>query len=430
MPSSSFIDVNVINPIEIEFPAEALDTNSTIVGTPNVAITNDVTSAVNNFSYDPSGRLRVGQLTTMLDGKILNVDNARLFENVGTGTGTFTNNKYNMAVTSGQYLIRQSRRFTPYFSGKAQLIEETFDNFQPQANVVKRIGYFSSNAVAPYDTTKDGVWLESDGTTIRLICSRAGTETLNVAITAWSGYADLAEYQTLANWQNFTVVAFDFLWLGGAVLRLYVKTSTGFVLAHTFNYAGSAQDVFILSPNQPVRYEIRSSTGVGSMRYVCCQVATEGSFNEAGETISVFNTAAITANAIGTIYALKSVRKIAARRDMAIQIVGMDVTNAATADAGILMLIQNPTVSASISYATNSNFEDGTPTTQTITAGTGRVVCALPVGSNGGGTQIMKENFLSFLSGTIANVFDEYVLAYMPVTANQTVHGVLTIKEY
>jgi len=223
MSGSSFIDVNVINPMTVDFPAGALDTNATIVGTPNVAVTNtpsvnativgNVTQATNNFSYDPSGRLRVGSLTTLLDGKILNADNALLFETVGTGTGTFTNNKFNMAVT-------------------------------------------------------------------------------------------------------------------------------------------------------------------------------------------------------------------------AVQVIGMEVVNGATTDSGILMLILNPTISAPITYAANSLIEEGTPTNQTITAGTGRVMAAIAVGSSAAGTQIMKDNFLAYLGGTIANVFDQIVLAYMPTTTNQTIKGVLTIKEY
>jgi len=185
------------------------------------------------------------------------------------------------------------------------------------------------------------------------------------------------------------------------------------------------------SPNQPLRYEIRSTSGVGSMRYICSQVATESSINESGKSLSLFNTASITCNTVGTIYALKSVRKSATYRDNAIQVIGMEVVNGATTDSGILMLILNPTiVGGAISYAANSLLEEGTPTTQTITAGTGRVIAAIAVGSSSAGTQIMKDNFLSYLGGTITNVFDEIVLAYMPTTNNQTINGVLTVKEY
>ncbi len=173
----------------------------------------------NSFSTNASGGLRVSQMTTMLDGKILGEDDTNLFETVGTGTSTFAANKLNMAVTSGQYEVRQSTRFTPYFSGKPTVVECTFDNFQTEANTTKRVGYFSSNAVAPFDTTRDGFYIENDNGVFSLKAERAGVTTVNVAFTAMDNFAAIASY----NWANFTVVAFDFLWLGGAVLRFFVN---------------------------------------------------------------------------------------------------------------------------------------------------------------------------------------------------------------
>jgi hypothetical protein len=279
--------------------------------------------------------------------------------------------------------------------------------------------------VAPYTASLDGFFFEDSGVKKTFYAYRNGTLTLEKDFEDMDNYSAVSSY----DWNNFTVMAFDFLWLGGAVLRIWLKTDLGFVLLHTFNYSGSAQDVFILSPNQPIRYEVRSTVGAGSLRYVCSQVATEGSIDEAGKTLSLYNAASIAANAIGTIYALKSVKKQTAFRDSAVQILDVSVGITASSDAGILMLIVNPTISAPIVYANNSKIQEGTATNQTITAGTGRVVCAVPV-NVAGSTDIIKENFLSFLSSTIANSMDEYVLAYMPTTNNQTVNGVLTIKEF
>lgn len=379
-----------------------------------------------SFGNDAGGRTRVAQITTLLDGKVLNEDDTNLFENVGSGTATHSNNKVNLSVTSGQYIIRQSRRFCPYFAGKSQLIEVTFDNFQLQNGVIKRSGYFSSNPIAPYDSNLDGIWIESNGTNskYKVICSRNGVETLNEDITSlMSGY----------NFQNFTVVAFDFLWLGGAIMRAWIKTENGFELLKEFNYSGTQQDVFILSPNQPIRYEIRSTTGSGSMRYVCSQVATEGSINEGGKTLAVYNTNSVTTNNVGTIYFIKSIRKQSNFRDIAVQILDASISNTATSDAGIVMLIVNPSVAGTINYTNNSKIQEGNPSNPTvpptITAGTGRVVAAIPIGSNGG-SSVMKENFLSFLSSSINNTMDTYVLAYMPTTSNQSINGVINLKEY
>lgn len=54
-------------------------------------------------SSDASGRLRVGQLTTLADLKIINSDDPLLWESVGTGSDSFDQNKSSMQASPGQY---------------------------------------------------------------------------------------------------------------------------------------------------------------------------------------------------------------------------------------------------------------------------------------------------------------------------------------
>lgn len=378
------------------------------------------------FGLTASGAQRVAQMTTLTDGKLLGQDDSDLFQNVGTGAATYSNNKVNLTVSPGQYMIRQTTRFNPYFSGKSQLVEMTFDNFHSQEGITKRIGYFSSNASGAYDTNFDGFFIENNGQKITLQCWRKGTKTIDFDFSIMDNADSLIGH----NWKNFNVVAFDFLWLGGAVLRFFVKTNNGFELIHTVNYSSNYEDVFILSPNQPIRYEIRSSTGSGSLRYVCSQVATEGSINEAGKTLSIINLLPLATNSTGVIYALKGIKKQAAFREVGIQIIDIELVLSATSDAGILMLLKNPTISSALTYVNKEKIQEGTATNQTITSGTGRLICAINVSSVGGSSQVMKENFLSFLSSKIDNTTDEFVLAYMPSTTNQNVQGIITIKEF
>lgn len=383
-------------------------------------------------AIDAAGLVHVSQSTTLMDGKILDADDAQIWEVAGTGTGTWGANKYNMNVTSGQFLVRASKRLYPYFAGKVQRYEFTFDKFGAQANVAKRFGAFSSNAITPFASTLDGFYIENDGSTIKLYVTRAGTTTLNgLTHTSWSGYADLGEYQTIATWDYFTVVKCEYLWLGGAILVISIKTANGFIEAHRFNYSGTAQDIMMLSPNQQSRFEIRSTTGAGDFRPICCEVSTGGSIDESGEGIAAFATSALTCNAVGTIYALMGLKKQTTYRDVGIQITDIGLAYAGvTADAGIIMLLINPTVSAAITYANYGSFQVGTPTNQTITAGTGRVVTARPVGNTGGSAAVLAKNYLAWLSSTLANAHDEYVIAYMPVTANQSIYPVANLKEY
>lgn len=383
-----------------------------------------------SINVDSGARLRVSSITTLGDYKTLNSNEPLLLENTGTGTGTWALNKYDMAVTSGQYLIRRSYIYHHYFSGKSQLIECTFDNFQSEANVVKRVGYFSSNAVAPYDTNKDGFWLENTGTTIDLVVSRAGTETLRKNITAWDGYAKLATY----DWSKFTVIVFDFLWLGGAILRLFVKTDTGFVLAHTFNYSGTATNTFTLSPNQPLRYEIRSSTGTGSLRYICAQVATEGSINESGKQRSIdTGSTAVVYAAIGTTYPVKAIRKKAAFRDSSIKITGSQLFVSSNSDIALMTVELNPAFSAALTYAdvANSAAQEANGNGTITVSARGTILFSKYITQNSVfDSRVFEEDFLTWLSVKINDTSNVIAICITPLTTTITGHGAIIYKDY
>lgn len=380
------------------------------------------------IQFDAGGRQRMSQITTLFDGKNLGFFHSLLWDVAGTGTGAFANNKYNMSVTAGQWYLLQSHRHFPYFSGKDQIIEETFDGFGLEAGVTKRFGYFSSSATSPFTATLDGLWIENDGMTYYIKSSRAGTETTSVAFADWDNYALLADY----NFNNFTVFFIDFLWLGGAVMRVWVKTDAGFVLAHTVNYAGSAQDVFMLSPNQPVRYEIRSTTGSGSFRYICSQVGTEGSIEESGTScaVDIGNTAVSFGN-IGTTYPVKALRKQAAYRDIAVLIEDIEIFITSNEDKLRWSLQINPTLSAPLTYTavTNSAAEEASGNGVITVTAPGTIIAR-------GGVQsgqllpnhILDKNFLAWLGGTPANVMDQYVLCVTPMTANCKLTGGIAYK--
>ena len=373
----------------------------------------------------PSGALTAVSPQIIFDGKIINADDSTsLWQNTGTGTFTFTGNKLNMSVTAGQYCIRQSRRVMPYFSGYPIIVEETFDNFGITANLVKRVGYFSSNAVAPYDTAYDGFALEMDGTTYRLRAWNNGTSTVNVPFASWDNYGFLQNY----NWSNFTAIYFDFLWLGGAALRIWVCTpDRGWVLGHSAQYIGNNQSTICLTPNQPLRYEIRSTTGVGSFRYICSQMSVGGNVSSLGNVLPCEYTTGIACNAVGTTYALQGFKKRTGYRDIPIKFSEIFASNGATSDTGLLYLLRNPTLSASLTYANYDKIDRAVATTQTVSA-KNEIIGVAPIGTTGQG--LVPDNYKAWMTQAIDNTFDEYVLAYMPLSTNQTINGVAILKTF
>lgn len=372
---------------------------------------------------DAGGRSRISQLTTLFDGKTLNADDPFLWSTAGTGTATYDANIVNLTCTAGQYIVRQSKIRAPYFSGKSQQAEVTFFNLKTTvAGLTKRVGYYNSSINAPFSTNLDGVFLEATDQGVSLVIANNGVEIYRVTQTQWDNPA--IGY----DWAAFTVVMFDFLWLGGAVLRLFLKNPAGgFTLCHTFNFAGSFTGTFMASPNHSVRYEMVSTTGAGAFATVCSQISSEGSINESSKSLAIYNPVLYVANTIATIYALKGLKKATGYIDTPIRVDSYGVA-LGTSDNGMAMLLLNPTLSAGLTYATSGAIENGTGTNQKVT-NTGRVLACLPIGAAGASAS-MPLNALSWIGSSVAGVSDELVLAYMPITTNQSVTGFLNLALY
>lgn len=386
--------------------------------------------APNSMSVDAGARLRVSQMNTLFDGKTLNYDNIYIFDSQGTGTGNWSSNRFDLSATSnGQYYIRQAKRFAPYFSRKSQFVECTFNSFHTQPGVVKRVGYFSSSASAPYDTTYDGVWLENDGTTIRLRASRAGTTTVNVPISAWEGYRYVENY----DWSKFSVAAFDFLWLGGATLRLFIKTDLGFILCHNVRYVGIDTFGFCLSPSQPIRYEIRSTGGAGSLAYICSHVSTEGSRNEEGYNGSV-NTGStgVALTVAGTTHPLLAIRKQSSKRDISVKLTNLNLFTTTANDQLLWSLYLNPTFTAPLSYVPmdNTAIEYAIGSNSIDLSSTGRLMVSGYVSQNVIlPSNLFEQDYLAYLGINLNNSADALVLCGTPITGSITTFGALAFRE-
>ena len=382
------------------------------------------------ISFDASGRFRVGQLTTLGDLKTLNEDDTLIWQVVGTGTNTFSANSNLMTVTAGEYVVRASRQYFSYFSGKSQFVEITFSDFMPQTGIEKRTGYFSSSAVAPFDTQYDGFYLESIAGEIYLVVKNLGTTRLRINLKDCDNYSLIEGY----NFDNFTVVAFDYLWLGGAIFRFFLKTEKGFLLVHTFNFSGSTGGLIFNSPNHKVRYEIRSTTGIGSMRAICSQVSTEGSTDEAGKQRSVNSGAtAISFATVGTTYPLIAIRKTIAHRDEIVKNVGAGAFISSPNDYVLITIRKNVTFSAPLTYTPVNNssveFAVGNGTITVVEQG---VTLWSSYYTQGDAIQvgILEKDFLSMIGMSLENVSEEIVLCVTPLSATVSTYGSISYKEY
>jgi hypothetical protein len=378
-------------------------------------------------------RARVSSSSTLGDLKIINSDNTYLWETVGTGTGAFNLNSYGMVVTSGQYLVRRSKQYFPYYSGNVQSIEFTFDGMQNQSGITKRVGYFSSSAVAPYTASFDGLFIEDDGSSTQfsskwLCIYNAGTEIMRVRQEDWN-MRQILDY----DWSTFTVMQIDYLWLGGAVAVFSMKVGDDFVALHQFDYPGTSSGTFIKSPSQNVRYEIRSSSGTGSFKAICSRVSTEGSVLDAGilGAITTGSTQILCA-AIGTTYPLIGIRKAATARDNIVKVSSLDAGILTNTDIFLLTLQINPILSAPLTYTAvlGSNAEQavGNGTITVTSPGKVQFTKLIQTATNIG-FNLLGEDFLNNIGMTIANVSDQYIVCATPITTTVGAFAAIGFKD-
>ena len=389
------------------------------------------TSNKNDVQIDAGGRARVSQLTSLFDGKILVNDNVFTWDSIGTGGDSFSVNHSEMTTAADtQYRIRQAKRFGPYFSGKSQVCELTCDNLQHETGITKRVGYFSSSTTAPYTANFDGFFWESDGTDYRLKVYNNGSLIYSKLFTDMQGYEKLSSY----DWSNFTVILFDFLWLGGAELRMFVKTDEGFIFLDEFVHAGQTTGTMMANPNQPVRYEIRQTgAGSGQLNAICSQISTEGSITEEGYNGSIdTGDTAITCTNVGTIYPILGIKKKAAHRNTSVKITSVDGQVTSNNDIVKWMVCLNPTTSAALTYNDETNqpiqkaVGDGTITVtnvnRVIAQGYLRQGNSIP-------SESLEKDYLAYLGTDIDANSEALVLCYMPLTASPATFGAINFKE-
>ena len=255
-----------------------------------------------NPNLDVAGRTEVSETLTTGDYNFLNniadtysavttdVDTAKPISTYisGSGATAFVPASNSLSMTVGGatgFAMAQSRSSHPYFAGKAQQVEFTMFNFQPQANAIKRAGYFyyqSGAGVAPDPSTDpiDGMFLESDGSIVRLRIERDGTTVLNVPQESWNGdpLDGTGSSGATIDFSLFNVYLFDFLYLGGALFKFYIFIEGRKLLVHTFAYPNMTPNTFIGSPQVPMAYSVHTDTGAAGTVFnpVCMQVSSMG----------------------------------------------------------------------------------------------------------------------------------------------------------
>lgn len=403
---------------------------------------NELIAAIqnNNIPIDAAGDVLVSQGITWLNA-VQTRDNLPLIfsrEVIGTGTQSFSAPDAHVAFSVSANLdaaIAQTKQRFPYFAGQTQFVEFTLSEFQTEANTTKEAGYFSSSDVSPYTADKDGISIYDDGTTKRIRVYKNGSTLYDIAQTSWNDPLDGTGASGMTvDFEKFNVLGFQFLWLGGTGIEFFIQNGYNRVVFHTINHANTGTGVMIQTPIQPLRFELRSSGGAGSMNQICGTVKTLGGAENVSNRHATSTLATkIDANIVGTKYLIKALRLQDGKEGTVINLLGFAAV-ASSNDSHIIEVIFNPTIadSGSLTWSNveNSNAESASgegsnPSTTTVTGGT--VLYSTYGVQNTVQSQQIRGNVR--IGTDIDGTKDIIALVVTPLTANLDLFGGLNYSE-
>jgi len=391
-------------------------------------------------NFDAFQRLRVSEVTTLIDIKQLHNKQPLLIDEILNGTATSIHSTDNAATTletsaANDYVIRQTFQRANYQSGKSHYILMTFSGLNTQTNVNKKVGYFSSSTVAPYTADYDGIFLENDGVNLYIRVYKNGTLTHSIVQSSWDDPMDgTGDSGVNLDFSEMQIFAIDFQWLGAGRIRFYFEIAGQLVKAHQVLNANVESQVYMSSPNQPLRWEIRQS-GAGSGRFnqICSSVNSEGATNLIGKVLSANssnNDLQLTSS--GTRYCAMGIRLKTTHFDSVIDILNFDYL-AETNDPALWELVLNPTIGAGTFTYTDVTdaavqISVGNQTAGTPPTATGGTTLASGYVSGNGSINVELDSAIK-LGAAIDGTRDEIVLVITPITAGLDAYVSYTWRE-
>lgn len=373
-----------------------------------------------DFLYKIDGTLK-GQGTGLGSYNFFESLLPNLFNFLGTGSATYAAQGARLSVTANQYIVGQSNVTHRYIPGNPHLIEFTFDSVQTLSSCDFEIGYGNDSNVAPYSGIYDGFRFRFSNGLVYLEVIKEGVTILSVERASWDN--TLSGY----NFDNFTVAAIDFLYLGGVGCRFFVVVDGVFVLAHTFNFAGTAVGTFIANPSSYVRFALRSTGGSKTVNVFCARVLSEGSNTDTLGYVRSHLNASFVAASIGTTYAIMGVRLKTLNHHAVVKLTKA-LAFISSVDNAIFSIILNPTISGTFAYSgvTGESYEIAQGTG--VATATGGITRVIQFGTQNLSSALDINDILNQLYTGIDNTQSTLVFCCTPTTNNVTVQGCLELK--
>jgi hypothetical protein len=252
-------------------------------------------SQFNGATVDAFNRLRVSNPATLFDSQQIHVESHE-FTTVLTGGATKVYNPNESAVllttgtAVGDQAVRQTDRVMPYQPGKSLLVFNTFVFNTPKSGLRQRAGYFDED---------NGIYLESDGTTIYIVLRSKTSGTVverRVEQSDWNvdkfdgtglsaNATDRGKDIPTLDISKTNIMWMDIEWLGVGDVRVGFVVDGAPMVAHIFHNDNRNTAVYMQTACLPLRFEITNVTAQSTsstMKQICASVMSEGGFNLQG----------------------------------------------------------------------------------------------------------------------------------------------------
>lgn len=312
-------------------------------------------------NFDAFGRLRMSQPFTLFDSQNRYAKDPQFSESLsGSATCTHLPNESSVAMavttTSGDEVVRQTKRVFPYQPGKSLLVMCTFAMAAGATNLRQRVGYFNAD---------NGVFLQQNNDALSLVVrtytSGSASDARAVAQADWNGdKLDGSGASGITLDETKTQIFFiDFEWLGVGSVRCGFIIDGQYIIAHTFNNANSLSSVYMQTAILPVRYEIRATGTLAAsktMKQICSTVISEGGYEQKSALTWARQTTDKTG--IGTSFVpLVSIRLKSTNLGAVVIPNGFSFMPTSASDYFEVALIKNPTLTSASFSSISTNVE-------------------------------------------------------------------------
>ena len=418
--------------------------NGEVVTTENpfpVTITQAIGYSNRSTSNDAFGRLRVSTPFTLFDSSLRYNDNTEKWSESETDNSGNSGSAHNaneglidltVGESSGDSIIRETKRVFSYQPGKSLLVLNTFVMNSPKTYLRQRVGYFGA---------ENGVYLEQDNNSIYIVKrSKVTGSVVNTRISQANWNIDTLEGDGVSGYtldlEKAQILWSDFEWLGVGSVRVGFVINGQFIPVHIFHHANEVTTTYITTATLPIRYEITNTDDTGSsstLKQICSSVMSEGGFSPTSISRSV-STALTGKNISDTADTpLISIRLRSGRTDGVVVPKFADFYGLQGAAFAYRIYRNNTLTSASfVTASSDSNVEYDL--SATALSGGQKIMEGIFVGDNkGGASHVTFEDMNSQLQLTRSlgsSTGDIFTIAIRATTNNDDAVGALNWQEH